>query len=403
MMNENKKEALKIFLEYILQENENNTEINNIIEKHINEKLKDYFDVISTKIDEIDNKTNQLKKDFQEEITIKLDENKNVETKPKDGINDISSLEVKPTPDTPTKSKRNKKKITEQILLGYIPLMTEKECSNYFEKIKDKCKNMGSREVGSVLENEATPTSIAKKLRASKISVINKLNNLEEMDDIKFIKVAPHKTSPKVYVRIIREGINENIYEFKNKFNNPNYVLINGESVKPKKGNGKPLHLKAKQLLDLQKMIQGKDFTVELHDDVIRRIKDYGIVNGHTAEAYCYRLYHGFFDTVIDDFIIYEKKNINPTFELNGDSLKVNNEYEVSLDSVKNILQGIPFGSSKDVEVYARKCIDNYTNYPSEVIRILINNYDNISLTRFLKDENFVMDNVQKRKENGLL
>ena len=65
-MNENKKQALKMFLDYIFEENGKTTEIETIVETYVNKKLKDYFDIVANKIDEINDETKKLKKDFIE-------------------------------------------------------------------------------------------------------------------------------------------------------------------------------------------------------------------------------------------------------------------------------------------------------------------------------------------------
>lgn len=48
-MNEIKKEALKMFLEYIFEENGKTTEVETIVETYVDKKLKDYFDVVANK------------------------------------------------------------------------------------------------------------------------------------------------------------------------------------------------------------------------------------------------------------------------------------------------------------------------------------------------------------------
>lgn len=50
-MNENKKQALKMFLDYIFEENGKTTEIESIVEEYVDKKLKDYFDIVANKID----------------------------------------------------------------------------------------------------------------------------------------------------------------------------------------------------------------------------------------------------------------------------------------------------------------------------------------------------------------
>lgn len=421
-MNENKKEALKMFLEYIFEENGKTTEVETIVENYVNKKLKDYFDVVANKIDQINNETTQLKKDFQElstiddKILVKLDEiKKSVKTNQprKLGLHTMPSLEVKHTTDTSTKTKS--KNSTDEIILNknddeilnLLPEMTETECDKYFERIRSECDSMGSKTVSTKLINEPIVKNISKKTGLAPSTVNNSLRKLRRMKNIRFIRVNDIQGTPYIYVKIISDDVDENnvdgLYQFKQRFNNPGFELINNLYIKSKRG--KTFDINAKQLKKLSKMVDGNVLTNSLFDDCCNYLTDCG-VNSSNFECIIYHLVNGHFSIILSKYDKYLRQVNNPHFEVYNGTLRVNGkDTKLNVKEVKKMLDDIPYGYSDDVrEEYVRGLIDKYNFCSSECIRLIVDSYDDYSLNVLLKKgENFVENNPQKRRERGII
>ncbi|MBR0272399.1 MAG: hypothetical protein IJQ68_10510 [Methanobrevibacter sp.] len=411
-----------MFLEYIFQENENNTEINNIVENYVNKKLQDYFDIVANKIDEINNETTQLKKDFQElstiddKILIKLDEiKKSVKTKPiTNDFNGMPSLEVKHTTNTSNGSKS--KKSTEEIVLNKndenvlkcLPEMTESECEEYFKRIRSKFEGITGRNLTKKLIDEPTVRNISKKLGLTSSTVNNTFKKTRTMKNIRFMSVNDIHNAPIIYVKIIPDAVDEGykgdgVYQFKQRYNNIGFELINNLYIKSKRG--KTFDINAKQLKKLAKMVDGKVLTNGLFDECCTYLATCG-VHSSSFECIIYHLVKGHFSMILSKYDKYLRQVNNPHFEVYNGTLRVNGqETKLNVDEVKKMLDGIPYGYSDDVlEEYVRELIDKNPFCPSECIRLIVDNYDDYQLKVLLKKEDkFVENNPQKRREKGFI
>ena len=314
-MNENKKQALKMFFEYIFEENGKTSEIETIVETYVNKKLKDYFDIVANKIDEINDETKKLKKDF-------IEANKKI-------VNDSEKAPEKVAPllkadqfkdKVKNKSNKSNDKTQFELIMDELPEYTPQQIKVISRNLKNKyTKKMNKTERDELLKDYITAPNLVKLLNKPLNNVNATLSKLVDKGEIKRLKVdESYLRSPVIYYKHKSEAPlrSEGLYEFKDTFSDPGYDLINGLYVKPQKGNGKPLQLNAKQLYNLRKLIDNKQyFTVSLHAKLIGEIKKCGIVNDGTAEAYCYRLVKGFFDRVLNEYKDYQHLLNNPHFE----------------------------------------------------------------------------------------
>ncbi|MBO6274610.1 MAG: hypothetical protein J6M91_03595 [Methanobrevibacter sp.] len=407
-MNENKKQALKMFLDYIFEENGKTTEIETIVETYVNKKLKDYFDIVANKIDEINDETKKLKKDF-------IEANKKI-------VNDSERDPEKaaPLPNAQRFDRRLPKYASIDMtksILDCLPVMTSDECDEYFQEIKDKCKGISSRDIYSKLSDEATPRLIADKLNIAQAGITKYFKRIEKRDDIRCTRVTNNPKSPKIFVKIIDQPkpkepriiveTESDVYEFKNKPSNPGYDLINNKYIKPKKGKGKheSLEITIDVLDGLNKLISNRDdFTNTVHDTCIVYLEDEGL-NPDCFDEWIYHLIKGHFDKVLSDYAVYIDSVVNVHFEVYNDCLWINGrDTKLNVGTVNQIISGIPFGFDDDIEKYTKELIDTYIMCPSDCIRCIVSNYDNYSLTSLLKkNTGFVENNPQKRKEKGII
>lgn len=407
-MNENKKQALKMFLDYIFEENGKTTEIETIVETYVHKKLKDYFDIVANKIDEIDDETKKLKKDF-------IEANKKI-------VNDSERAPEKAAP-LPN-AQRCDRRLHEyasidmtKSILDCLPVMTSDECDEYFQEIKDKCKGISSRDIYSKLSDEATPRLIAEKLNVAPAGITKYFKRIEKRDDIRCTRVNSNPKSPKIFVKIIDQPkpkepriiveSESDVYEFKNKLSNPGYDLINNKYIKPKKGKGKheSLEITIDVLDGLNKLISNRDdFTNTVHDTCIVYLEDEGL-NPDCFDEWIYHLIKGHFDKVLSDYAVYVDSVVNVHFEVYNDCLWINGrDTKLNVGTVNQIISGIPFGFDDDIEKYTKELIDTYIMCPSDCIRCIVSNYDNYSLTSLLKkNTGFVENNPQKREEKGII
>ena len=426
MLNENTKEAIILILDYMSNTQENdNKNLNKLIEKIVDEKINENNENTNKKISNWANKVLKLEKEFIELSTIddkiinKLNEIKESVNKKlvnKQPIYEITepkstSTDLNPKPKNNVRKKQRRSAISDKPILDLIPKYTMKQWNELQHNITKAAKERSRdpKQTAQVANKYGvTRRYLADSLSISVATVINRLEPLIKDGQVIEFKVGEGRKAPKIYGRIIddfglaKDESLEELYKFKDAFNNPGYDLIGGVNVKPRKGNGKPLYFTAKELYDLKKLIKDKPFTVALHDKLVQRMHDMGLANDGTCEANTYRLVHGFFDDVIDEYLDYQKKLVNPEFELlvSSDELLVNGE-RVKLNDVINILENIPYGGN--IEGYYQKMIEKYRDYPSVTIRTLLDNYDDYLLKRLLKRDNVVENNPKKRKENGLI
>lgn len=409
-MNENKKQALKMFLDYIFEENGKTTEIETIVETCVHKKLKDYFDIVANKIDEISDENAQLKKDFRKVYAlVNAREKQESKVHTQDVPEKVAPLSKADQFKGKVKNKSNKSndKTQFELIMDELPEYTPQQIKVISRNLKNKyTKKMNKTERDELLKDYITAPTLVKLLNKPLNNVNATLSKLVDKGEIKRLKVdESYLRSPVIYYKHKSEAPlrSDGLYEFKDTFSNPGYDLINGLYVKPQKGNGKPLQLNAKQLYNLRKLIYNKQyFTVSLHAKLIEEIKKCGIVNDGTAEAYCYRLVKGFFDRVLNEYKDYQHLLNNPHFErYDKYSLRING-CKVCIKHVKDIIRNIPYGS--DVKEYTQKCVDKYPDYPSVIIHTIIDNADDYLLKRHLKnDEKFVENNPQKRRAKGII
>lgn len=404
-MNENKKQALKMFLDYIFEENGKTTEIESIVEEYVDKKLKDHFDIVANKIDEINDETKKLKKDF-------------IEANKKSTVNGPEkAAPVSKAQQFESKVKKNIGQHLDivQSIIDCFPKMTSDECNEYFKEIKDKCKGISSRDIYSKLSDEATPRLIAEKLNVAPAGITKYFKHIEKRDDIRCTRVNSNPKSPKIFVKIIDQPkpkepriiVESDVYEFKNKLSNPGYDLINNKYIKPKKGKGKheSLEITIDVLDGLNKLISNRDdFTNTVHDTCIVYLEDEGL-NPDCFDEWIYHLIKGHFDKVLGEYESYVDSVVNVHFEVYNDCLWINGrDTKLNVATVNQIISGIPFGFDDDIEKYTKELIDTYIMCPSDCIRCIVSNYDNYSLTSLLKkNTGFVENNPQKRKEKGII
>lgn len=299
--------------------------------------------------------------------------------------------------------------ITDEMVLDCIPTMTEKELANYQEKLWEQCKYKSNKVLVEILANDCTSKNISEKLGCDPYEVNNRIKSLVKQELITSFQVNDGYRSPRVYVKVeksnksfskkITKNPEDELYQFKDMYKNLGYDLINGLYVKPRQGSSKNLYFNAKQLHEFTKLVS-PSFTVKSHDKLVKEMKNQGLVADGEIEAFCYRLVHGHFDEVINEYINYQKKLFNPDFNVNGDFLLVNKEHMVQITDVKDILKGIPYGDENKLGKYTRELIDKkYTEYPSEAIHTIIENSDMVN--DMLKDKLVVENSPQKRREKG--
>lgn len=421
-MNENKKQALKMFLDYIFYDDteENNSqmqkEIDNYLNKELsNQSLLNQFETVANKIDELDDEIKEIKKSLKET-------NLNRRVADNASVSEITSKNNGTTLKKPKKTKSKKKKKlseTAKKVLNYIPEMTEAEADEYFKRIRSKCEGLNPTQIKKILVRDATAANIAKKLGIKSGTVNNYFVALKKRDDIRFIPVNDAKRAALVYVRIIPEPEQEPVeskdsldeeYVFDKTYNNPGYELIQDRYIRPKKGKGKheALKVRAETLYHLNNKIV-KDspvFTNHMYVACYQYLQDQDeVLPSECFDEWIYRLVKGHFDKVLAKYDDYYKSVINPDFKVHNNVLWINGENtNLELSTVKEMLNGIPHGDKEATEKYTRGLIDTYLMCPSKCIRSIIENYDNYKLIVLLKnDESFVENNPRKMKEKGII
>ena len=412
-MNENKKQALKIILDYIFYDDteENNSQMQNEIDNYLNRELSNQsllnqFETVANKIDELDDEIKEIKKSLKET-------NPNVDVADNTSVSEITQKNNETTVKKPKKTKSKKKKKlseTAKKVLSYIPEMTEAEADEYFKRIRSKCEGLNSTQIKKILVRDATAANIAKKLGIRSTTVNNYFVHLKKRDDIRFIPVNNARRAALVYVRVIPEpepqekNINSNsIYQFKAYYSNPGYELINNMYIKTKKG--KPLDVTAEQLKELSKLVDGKGLTICLFNDCCDYLKGCDVPESD-FECIIQHLIKGYFNRVLSEYNKYLKKKFNARFEEHNGTLLVDGkDTKLTIKEVKTMIDNYPYGfSDEKIEEYTRGLIDKYTFCPAECIRCIVSNYDNYSLTSLLKkNTGFVENNPQKRKEKGII
>lgn len=400
-MNENKKEALKMFLEYILfEENGKTTEVETIVETYVDKKLKDYFDVVANKIDAINDETKKLKKDF-----IKVHE-KSVDAAP-EIVRDVQKSENKIK-----KSKTHKtspeKTMAEQII-DIVPEYTSQEIKKISRELKNKyTKKMNKTERDELLKDYVTAPNLVKLLNKPLYTVNAVLRRLVNKCEINRLKVdESYLRSPVIFYKKKEDSITEKPldveYKFSQTYSNPGFELINNEYIKTK--HGKQVPITASQLKELCELVDGKMLTNELFLKCGMYLTNVG-VNPSEHEQIIYHLSKGHMNMILTKYNNYLKKHYNAHFEVYDGTLLVNGkDTKLTVKEVKKMIADYPYGfSDKKIEAYVKECIDKYAFCPAECIRVILSNHDDYTLKHVLKKkEKFVENNPQKRRSLGII
>lgn len=399
-MNEIKKEALKMFLEYIFEENGKTTEVETIVETYVDKKLKDYFDVVANKIDAINDETKKLKKDF-----IKVHE-KSVDAAP-EIVRDVQKSENK-IKESKTHKTSPEKTMAEQII-DIVPEYTSQEIKKISRELKKKYnKHMKSSEKDDLLRNYVTTPQLAKLMNMPRQNVNAQINKLIKDGSIQRFKVdESYLRSPVIFYKKKEEPILERSidaeYNFSQTYKNPGFELINNKYIKTK--HGKQFPITAHQLKELCELTNGRMLTNKLFLKCGMYLTNVG-VNPSEHEQIIYHLSKGHLNMILTKYTNYLKKHYNAHFEVYDGTLLVNGkDTKLTVKEVKKMITDYPYGfSDKKIEEYTKACIEKYTFCPAECIRVILSNHDDYTLKHVLKKkEKFVENNPQKRRSLGII